>query len=59
MTDYTFLADSENIGVRIDKFLSDRIEELTRSSLVNLIADGNIKVNNKLNTFILDSKQRH
>lgn len=47
MTDYTFLADSENIGVRIDKFLSDRIEELTRSSLVNLIADGNIKVNNK------------
>lgn len=47
MTDYTFIADSENVGVRIDKFLSDRIEELTRSALVNLIADGNVKVNNK------------
>ena len=48
MTDYTFIADSENVGVRIDKFLSDRIEELTRSALVNLIADGNVKVNNKV-----------
>lgn len=47
MTDYTFIADSENVGVRIDKFLSDGIEELTRSALVNLIADGNVKVNNK------------
>lgn len=47
MTDYSFIIDSENAGVRIDKFLSDEIEELTRSSLVNLIADGNVKVNNK------------
>ncbi|MBQ7504060.1 MAG: RluA family pseudouridine synthase [Ruminococcus sp.] len=47
MTDYSFIIDSENAGVRIDKFLSDEIEELTRSALVNLITNGNVKVNNK------------
>lgn len=46
MTDYSFVISLNNIGERIDKFLSDNIEGFTRSSIVNLINDGNVKVNN-------------
>lgn len=47
MTEYKFLIATESVGMRVDKFLSDEIEELTRSSVVNLIADGNVIVNDK------------
>lgn len=34
-------------GIRIDKYLADRIEDLTRSALVLLLEDGKITVNGK------------
>lgn len=33
------------VGIRIDKFLSDNLEDFTRSSLSKLITDGNVTVN--------------
>ena len=44
MTDTTFIVeDTEN--VRIDRFLSERLSELSRSHIQKLIKDGNILVN--------------
>ena len=47
MNNYTFNIDSDNAGKRIDKYLSDNISDLTRSAIVNLISDGNVKVNDE------------
>lgn len=37
--------DESGAGVRIDKFLSDTLDEFTRSGISKLIADGNVTVN--------------
>lgn len=41
------VVDEENAGLRIDSFLSDYFEDLSRSALQKLIADGNVIVNGK------------
>lgn len=45
MTEYTLICEENSI--RIDKFVSDNISDLSRSSAVNLIESGNITVNEK------------
>lgn len=42
---YKFTSDESSVGIRIDKFLSDRLNELTRSHIQKLITEENIKVN--------------
>lgn len=42
----SFETETADIDLRIDSFLSTKIDELTRSRIQALIRDGNIKVNN-------------
>lgn len=44
---YTYTADPKQTLVRIDKFLMDRIEHITRNRIQNAIKDGLILVNNE------------
>ena len=37
----------EDVGIRIDKFLSEQLEDLSRSYIQKLIKDENILVNDK------------
>lgn len=49
MNTETFLIDSQNVGVRIDKFLSSLEDlELTRSAIQSLIDKGEVSVNDKV-----------
>lgn len=48
MKTYSFCVDESNSKKRIDKFLADNIEEITRSATAQLIEKGNVKVNDKL-----------
>jgi len=50
MESYSFIISQDNSGERIDKYLSESIEELTRSALVNLITGGQVKVNDVITT---------
>jgi 23S rRNA pseudouridine1911/1915/1917 synthase len=43
---HSFQAETADIDLRIDSFLSAKIDELTRSRVQALIKEGNIKVNN-------------
>ena len=43
-----FKIDEEQAGMRIDKFLSDALPELSRSYIQKLIKDGQVTVNNKI-----------
>ena len=45
MNEYNFVIDNLNAGERIDKFLSNSIENTTRSAVVNLIECNNVLVN--------------
>ncbi|MCH5321912.1 MAG: RluA family pseudouridine synthase [Eubacterium sp.] len=46
MSDTIILSvDEESVGIRIDKFLSESIDDFTRSGISKLIADGNVTVN--------------
>ncbi len=36
------------VGIRLDKYLGDTLDNVTRSSVVRLIADGNVTVNGKI-----------
>ena len=47
MNKYEFNVISEYSGVRIDKFLSDNIEECSRSMIVQIIEEQNVLVNGK------------
>lgn len=47
MRNVVFQIDEENSGIRIDKFLSDEMEDLSRSYLQKLIKENNIFVNSK------------
>lgn len=42
---YSFLIDGENAGVRLDKFISENIEAVTRNSVQKLIEAGAVAVN--------------
>ncbi len=42
---YRFIAESGDEGKRIDKYLSDKIESLSRSYIAKLIAQGKVTVN--------------
>ena len=44
---YNFTVDDENIGERIDKFLSSRIEDLSRSAAASLCENGLVQVGGK------------
>lgn len=48
MKKYNFFVDENNSKNRIDKFLADNIDEITRSAVAQLIEKGNVKVNDKL-----------
>lgn len=45
---YNILADKGQTPIRIDKFLLDRMEKMTRSRLQNGIAEGLVRVNGKI-----------
>lgn len=47
MNNYSFVVSPDDIAKRIDKFLADNIENVTRSSIANLIDKGGVLVNNK------------
>lgn len=47
MQEYTFLVAEENIGDRIDKYITASVDDITRSAVQNLINDGNVSVNDK------------
>ncbi|MEE1279660.1 MAG: RluA family pseudouridine synthase [Oscillospiraceae bacterium] len=46
--EFEFIIDDESVGVRIDSFLSDKLEGFTRSHIQKIVQDGGIKVNEKL-----------
>ena len=43
-----YIIENENQEVRADKFLSDTIEDMSRSSVASIIEDGGLLVNDKL-----------
>lgn len=45
---YRFSVDSFSIGIRLDKFLVDKLDNLTRSAVQKIIDDGGVLVNNKV-----------
>lgn len=47
MNDFSLIITEDNVGERIDKFISDQNIGLTRSSVQKLIDDSNVFVNNK------------
>lgn len=42
---YSLKADAENTGIRLDKFLADNLDNLTRSAIQKIIDDGGVSVN--------------
>lgn len=47
MKDEVFVTSLKDVGVRIDKLLSEKYSDKSRSFIQGLIEEGNIKVNNK------------
>ncbi len=47
MEKLNFIIDNDFSAIRIDKFLSDNIDDITRSAVVSLIEKDNVKVNEK------------
>ena len=45
MPEYYFKADENDDGIRIDKCISDKYEELSRSYIQKIIKDGNVLIN--------------
>lgn len=43
-----YIIENKNQELRVDKFLSDIIEDMSRSSVASIIEDGGLLVNNKL-----------
>lgn len=48
MKSIDLVAGSEHISQRLDKFLSENIDEMTRSALTKLIDDGKVSVNSRI-----------
>ncbi len=47
MSRLDFTADPADTGVRLDKYLSDRIDDLSRSAISKLIEDGKVTIGDK------------
>ena len=47
MNTYTFIAEEDDRDLRLDVFLNNEIEDLSRSMLQKLISEGNVTVNEK------------
>lgn len=47
MSRLDFTADPADTGVRLDKYLSDRIDDLSRSAIAKLIEDGKVTIGDK------------
>ena len=47
MTRLSFTVDASESGVRLDKYLSDRVDTLSRSAIAKLIEDGGVRVGEK------------
>ena len=45
MVDNTFYVDENETGIRIDKYLADQIDNVSRNHIAKLIADGYVSVN--------------
>ncbi len=48
MREFTFTIEEENVGKRIDSYISNQLEEFTRNNIQKNITEGNIKVNEKI-----------
>jgi 23S rRNA pseudouridine1911/1915/1917 synthase len=48
MKQYDFIINEEGQGIRVDKFLSENIMDISRSSVVSIIEQGNLLVNGKV-----------
>lgn len=44
MEDFKFLVDENSQGIRIDKFLSEKLNDISRSRLQKLIEEGHVKI---------------
>lgn len=47
MNEFNFIVTKENVGTRLDKFLALVLQDVSRSSIQNIIDEGKILVNNK------------
>lgn len=45
--EFEFIIENEAAGIRIDGFLSDKLDDFTRSHIQKIIADGGVTVNGK------------
>ena len=48
MNELYFTADENAVNQRIDKYIAENADELTRSAVQKLIADGCVSVNGKI-----------
>ena len=47
MSNYSFIAEKSDVGIRLDKWLSEQDEvDITRSAAIKIIESGGVKVNN-------------
>ena len=51
--------DTEDVGIRLDKYLSDRIDDLSRSAIAKLIEDGKVTIGDKPGTKTGEHPARH
>lgn len=58
MKSFVFNVVSGEEGLRIDKFLSEKLVEITRSAIQSYIADGEVSVNKKNSGQELQNKNR-
>ena len=47
MEEYTLAVEESDIGIRIDTFVSENTDDISRSGIQKLIENGDIKVNGK------------
>lgn len=47
MNEFNFIVTKENVGTRLDKFLALVLQDVSRSSIQNIIDEGKVLVNNK------------
>ena len=47
MTCLTFTVDPADAGIRLDKYLSDHIDDLSRSAVTKLMEDGKVRIGEK------------
>ena len=45
-----FLIDADKQGIRVDKFLSENINDISRSTIANMIEEGNLLINDSVQT---------